>query len=136
VKRARVEVEEDVPIKMDNVFDDFEPPAGEPQPKPPNTSNDFERLREGQQASGNQPWAPFSSVEDWDYARWILNSGLSQREIDNMLALDLVSGISSVMGSALLTKVQLKSANPSFHNNRALLHKVDSLPTGPGWERV
>ena len=90
-KRARVDDEEDSPVKMDNVFNEFEPPAGVPQPKPPNTLNDFESLREGQQASGNEPWAPFSSVEDWDYARWIMNSGLSQRRIDSMLSLDLVS---------------------------------------------
>jgi len=93
MKRARIEVEEDIPVKMHNVIDEFEPPAGEPRPKPPGTSNSFERFRASQQASGNEPWAPFSSVEDWDYARWIMNSGLSQREIDNMLRLDLVSEI-------------------------------------------
>lgn len=90
-KRARVEIEEDVPFKMNTVFDEFSPPAGEPVAKPANTSNNFERLREGQQSSGNQPWAPFSSIEDWDYARWIMNSDLSQKQIDAMLALDLVS---------------------------------------------
>jgi len=99
IKRARVEVEEDIPVKMNTAFDEFKPPAGEPQPKPPNMSNDFEHLREHQRASGNEPWAPFSSVEDWDYARWIMNSGLSQREIDSMLALDLVSKICSVVGN-------------------------------------
>lgn len=97
-KRARVEVEEDIPIKMANVFDEFEPPAGEPRPNPPDTSNSFERFQASQQASGNEPWAPFSSIEDWDYARWITNSGLSQREIDNMLRLDLVSRIFSIAG--------------------------------------
>ena len=37
---------------------------------------------------------------------------------------------------SLLTELQLKSAAPSFHNNRALLQKIDSLPTGPEWEVV
>lgn len=95
-KRARVEVEEDIPIKMDNVFDEFKPPAGEPRPRPPNTSNSFERLQAGQHASGNEPWAPFSSIDDWDYARWVMSSGLSQREVDSMLALELVSKKCSV----------------------------------------
>lgn len=90
-KRTRMEVEEDIPVKMDTVFDEFDPPAGEPRPRPPNMSSDFERLREDRQASGNQPWAPFSSVEDWDCARWIMSSSLSQNEIDSMLALELVS---------------------------------------------
>jgi len=105
MKRVRVEAGEDVPVKMDNVFDDFEPPAGEPRPKPPNMSNDFERLREGQQASGNQPWTPFSSVEDWDYARWIMSSGLSQCQIDSMLALDLVSIFLYLRASPSLTVI-------------------------------
>lgn len=90
-KRARVEVEEESPVKMDNIFNEFKPPAGVPQQKPPDMSNDFERLQESQRTSGSEPWAPFSSIEDWDYARWILNSDLSQKQINEMLALDLVS---------------------------------------------
>ena len=91
LKRARVEDEEDFPIKMNPVFSEFEPPAGTPQQRPPSTSNNFEHLQASQQASGGEPWAPFSSIEDWDYARWIMNSDLSQRQIDAMLGLDMVS---------------------------------------------
>jgi hypothetical protein len=90
-KRAHVEVEEDTPIGMRIVFDEFEPAAGMPQPEPvTKTLNDFEHLQEHQRALGSEPWAPFSSVEDWDYARWITNSDLSQKQIDAMLALELV----------------------------------------------
>jgi hypothetical protein len=63
-KRAHVEVEEEKPVKMDNIFDEFRPPAGELQPKPPNMSNTFKRLQESQCASRSEPWAPFSSVKD------------------------------------------------------------------------
>ena len=63
-----MEVKEDIPIKMDNAFDEFKLPAGEPQPKLPNILNNFKCLQKGQQASGNEPWAPFSSVDNWDYA--------------------------------------------------------------------
>jgi hypothetical protein len=94
MKRVRVEDEEDNPteITMDMVFEVFEPSAGEPcQPKPANVRSNFERLREEQNLLGKQPWAPFSSVEDWDYARWITESGLGQRQIDSMLKLDIVS---------------------------------------------
>ena len=66
-KRAHVEVE-DVPYKMDTIFEEFTPPAGESQPKPPNALSNFEDLLADQQASGSEPWAPFSSMEDWDYA--------------------------------------------------------------------
>jgi hypothetical protein len=89
-KRARVE-SEDIPFKKNTVIDEFDPPAGVSRARPVNVSNDFEHLRENQQLSGSQPWAPFSSIEDWDYARWIMSSDLSQRQIDSMLALDLVS---------------------------------------------
>ena len=92
-KRARVEDVEDFPIKTHSVFSEFEPPAGMPQQRPPGVSNNFKRLQASQQALGSEPWAPFSSIEDWDYAQWIMNSDLSQRQIDAMLGLDLVSGI-------------------------------------------
>ena len=36
----------------------------------------------------------------------------------------------------LTVRLQIKSVSPSFHNTRALLRKIDSLPTGPKWERV
>ena len=77
-KRARVEDETDFPIKTNSVFDEFEPPAGTPQRRLPGVSNDFERLQTSQQTSGSKPWAPFSSIEDWDYAWWIMSSDLSQ----------------------------------------------------------
>jgi len=86
-----VDDEDPIEIKMDIVFEDFEPPAGEPRSKLPNMRSDFESLREKQDLSGQQPWAPFSSVKDWDYGRWIMESGLSQRQIDSMLKLDIVS---------------------------------------------
>ena len=75
-------------------------------------SNDFERLQEDQQASGNKPWAPFSSIEDWDYARWITNSGLSQRQIDSMLVLDIVSKIYSTIGNTVAHKDSAEVCRP------------------------
>ena len=89
-KRARVEDEEDVPIKKCDFFSEFKPPAGTPQQKPPGMSSDFGRLQESQRALGSEPWAPFSSTEEWDFARWILGSDLSQKQIDALLALDMV----------------------------------------------
>lgn len=91
-KRARVDDEDDpVGIKMDVVFEEFDPPAGKSlRQDPANARSDFERLKEKQSSSGEQPWAPFSSAEDWDCARWIMESGLSQRQIDGMLKLDIV----------------------------------------------
>lgn len=86
-----MEIEKDIPVKLNRVYTEFKPPTGEPRSRTSNVSNDFECLQENQHASGGGPWTPFSSIEDWDYARWIVESDLSQRQIDEMLALDLVS---------------------------------------------
>lgn len=137
MKQARVEAEEDPPFKMDTVSEEFNPPAGVPlRARTANEINDFERLQEDQRSSGNQPWAPFSSIEDWDYARWIMNSDLSQRQIDEMLALDIVSKMHAVTTAFFAHKIQIKSTSPSFRNCHALLNKIDTLPTGPEWEVI
>lgn len=137
-KQPRVEAEtvEFPEIMTDVVFEDFKPTAGKPQPKGPSLCSDFERLQQTQRLSGQEPWAPFSSVADWDYARWIMGSDLSQRAINDMLGLDLVSRCILLLGLRWLTNVQLRAAAPSFHDNRALLKKIDSIPTGPPWEHV
>jgi len=89
-KRARVEIE-DPPFKINTVAVEFDPPAGEARARPAGMSKDFERLQESQRSSGDQPWAPFSSIQDWELARYIMSSGLSQRKVDALLALDAVS---------------------------------------------
>ena len=137
MKKARVQDEEDKPFEMDTVPDEFFPPAGESlRARTADESDGFERLQEYQRSSGDQPWAPFSSIEDWDYARWIMGSDLSQRQIDAMLALDLVSQTCAMATTFFTHKIQIKSTSPSFRNSRALLGKIDSLPTGPEWEVV
>jgi len=92
-KRARVDPDEDdyAKVKMDIVFEDFAPPAGEPRPNVATMRSDFERLKDKQNAMREQPWSPFSSVEDWDYARWIMGSNLSHEKMNSMLNLDIVS---------------------------------------------
>lgn len=92
-KRARVDADEDDPaeIKIDLVFEDFTPPAGEPCRNGADASSDFQRLKDEQTWAGKEPWSPFSSVADWDYARWIMESDLSQQKINSMLKLDIVS---------------------------------------------
>ena len=78
-------------IKFDAIIEDFKPPAGEPQPKLANTHSDFECLWDKQALEGRQPWSLSSSIEDWDFACWIMESGLSQRQIESILKLDIVS---------------------------------------------
>ncbi|OCH83919.1 hypothetical protein OBBRIDRAFT_815665 [Obba rivulosa] len=37
------------------------------------------------------PWAPFDSWDEWELARWLLTSGLTQKAIDDFLKLHIVS---------------------------------------------
>lgn len=88
-KHARIEVE-DIPFNKEVVIDEFDPPAGVPRQGANSKSVRMVDVINDHQE--NQPWAPFASTEEWDYARWIiLESDLSQKQINNMLALDLVS---------------------------------------------
>jgi len=126
-------------IRMDVVFEDFAPPAGEPRDKPDKPCSDFERLKEKQRSSGKEPWDPFTSPGEWGFAQWIVESGLSQQKVDDMLKLDVVSKpFRSVTLSRTscqwLTEAQLQGVAPSFGNKRALIKKVDELQTGPKWE--
>jgi len=50
----------------------------------------FERIRRTQQRAGEPVWAPFSSLADWELSRWLIESGVSQREIDKFLKLESV----------------------------------------------
>lgn len=50
----------------------------------------FEKIRCSQQRAGSPAWAPFDSLADWELSRWLIQSGVSQREIDKFLKLESV----------------------------------------------
>ena len=90
-KRARVEDDEpeDSPFETATYVEEFYPPAGLPCGS--HAQHHFENLRASQRAAGHHPWEPFSSTDDWELARWIVTAGLSQRQTNDMLSLNLVS---------------------------------------------
>ncbi|KAJ7183395.1 hypothetical protein C8R46DRAFT_884092 [Mycena filopes] len=77
----------------------------------------FEELLEKQKAAGEEPWSPFKSEDEWELARWLMTSSLSQSKTDDFLKLNSVR----------------KDMSPSFHNNRSFLKHIDALPNGPEW---
>ncbi|KAJ7463128.1 hypothetical protein B0H11DRAFT_2159912 [Mycena galericulata] len=77
----------------------------------------FEKLREQQKEGGHAPWYPFESEDEWELARWLMTSGLSQKKMDEYLKLKSVR----------------EGIDPSFKDNRTFLKFVDSLPEGPKW---
>jgi hypothetical protein len=50
----------------------------------------FEILRERQKAEGQEPWFPFPSEDEWELARWLVESAASQSKIDSFLKLKAV----------------------------------------------
>ncbi|KAJ7845019.1 hypothetical protein B0H14DRAFT_2182041, partial [Mycena olivaceomarginata] len=76
----------------------------------------FEKLRDKQKNKGHAPWEPFESEDEWELARWLMTSGLSNKT-DEYLKLKTVR----------------EGINPSFHNSRAFLKRIDALEDGPKW---
>jgi hypothetical protein len=50
----------------------------------------FEILRERQKAEGQDPWFPFPNEDEWELARWLVESATSQSKIDSFLKLKAV----------------------------------------------
>jgi hypothetical protein len=94
----------------------------------------FEKLERAQQHAGEPAWAPFTSLADWELSRWLVRSGVSQREIDKFLKLESVrtSACHANFQRYISTKVQ-SGARPSAPNKHAFFKKIDSLPKGPEW---
>ncbi|KAF7293104.1 hypothetical protein MIND_01209800 [Mycena indigotica] len=77
----------------------------------------FEEFRAAQAALGLPPWSPFDSEADWALARWMVEVGLSKRQIEAFLKLDMIKN----------------GAKPSYTSAYTLFQKIDSLPNGPGF---
>ena len=50
----------------------------------------FKKIKRTQQHADKPAWAPFTSLADWDLSRWLIQSGVSQQEIDRFLKLESV----------------------------------------------
>ena len=50
----------------------------------------FEKIQHAQCGVGKPAWAPFNSLADWELSRWLVQSGVSQREINKFLKLESV----------------------------------------------
>jgi hypothetical protein len=50
----------------------------------------FQKIHREQQKANQEPWAPFNSLSDWELARWLIRSSVSQGGIDEFLKLEAV----------------------------------------------
>lgn len=90
-KRARVEEVEDIePGGLPKrPFRRFDTTAGQTYGEGRTL---YERMQEEREREGlgENPWEPFENQQEWELARWLLSSGLSQSDIDKYLKLEIV----------------------------------------------
>ena len=76
-------------------IEDFPLPAGSPLGK---GETHFDAFRSKIKASEAHPWTPFESKEEWELARWLMTSGMTQKAIDEYLKLKIISRPSHAVG--------------------------------------
>ncbi|KAI0057711.1 hypothetical protein BV25DRAFT_1811991 [Artomyces pyxidatus] len=98
-----------------------------PYPRPAGTplefkTTPFEARKIIQEMKQRSPCYPFSSEGEWEFAEWLMKSGLSQKKIEDLLTGGMVS---------------TNFTYSSFKNKAELLAIVDSLP-GPraSWRHI
>jgi hypothetical protein len=82
--------EEDEPPETDSVYIQEFPAHLRAGEKKGESKTQFEMLRERQKAEGLEPWSPFPSQNEWELARWLVESGASQSKIDSFFKLKAV----------------------------------------------
>ena len=97
VPQSPVQAQKRYPVEMEEVEDaddrwvqDYPGPAGTTKGGCKTT---FQLHHEAQKATGDKPWAPFESEKEWELARWLMTSGISQKKIDSFLKLETVSNL-------------------------------------------
>ncbi|KIJ42681.1 hypothetical protein M422DRAFT_254117 [Sphaerobolus stellatus SS14] len=78
----------------------------------------YDHLKCLQQGGRLDSFGPFANQEECELAQWLINSGVSQNEIDHFLKLDSTHNCTQ----------------PSYKDKRTLLDKIDGLPMGLGWK--
>jgi hypothetical protein len=100
-KRRRVEIEDviDEDDEESRWIEDFPTAAGATKGRCEST---FQTHRNAQQTAGNAPWAPFESKKEWELARWLMTSGISQKKMDSFLKLESVRTFGTSKVTALM----------------------------------
>ncbi len=89
-RRATVEDEIDEPASEEDTYIEAYPsPAGTTRGRGESTFTGQNRVHAEE---GQSPWAPFESSEEWELARWLMTSGVSQNKLNDFLKLNTVSG--------------------------------------------
>ncbi|KAI0668005.1 hypothetical protein C8Q78DRAFT_952332, partial [Trametes maxima] len=86
-----VEIEEVVDVEAGSLprcpwIEDFPGPAAATFGTAETT---FERIQREKDERNEAPWAPFESYDEWELARWLATSGLTQADIGEFLNLKI-----------------------------------------------
>ena len=89
-QRARVEdVDDNEDNSCERWIEDFPQPVGVPI-RP--AKSYFETVRDNQKQHGEEPWAPFQDIEEWELAQFLMLN-LGQNAMDKYLKLPIVSDL-------------------------------------------
>ena len=114
-RRARVnDIDEDKDDKeCERWIEDFLKPAGVPiQP----AKSYFEKVWDNQKQRGEEPWAPFHNMEEWELGQFLLLN-LGQNVTDKFLKLPIVSKVYSILNHSLNANEALRHIiEPSRHS--------------------
>lgn len=90
VHEEDVDSEEDESLEADSVYIQEFPAQFRAGWKKGEVETQFEILRREQKAEGQEPWHPFPSKNEWELARWLMESATSQSKIDSFIKLEAV----------------------------------------------
>ncbi|KAG7098335.1 hypothetical protein E1B28_000296 [Marasmius oreades] len=78
----------------------------------------FDKLKDEKIEKGETMWLPFQSRDEWELARWLMMSGVTHNDLDELLKLSIVQN----------------GIEPSFRNKRQFFKIIDELPkVRGGW---
>lgn len=97
--------------------------------------NTFERVHNDRFAHrrSDNPYYPFQGCEEWELARFLARSSLSQSEIDEFLKLRWVTSFYTPFPLLLKALVQIRRHNLSYPSAHAFRSWIESLPDPPRW---
>ncbi|KAF9071487.1 hypothetical protein BDP27DRAFT_1361830 [Rhodocollybia butyracea] len=80
--------------------------------------NAFQRFKAEKEGRSEEMWAPYKSREEWQLARWLMLSGITQSNIDSFAKLPIIR----------------ENVDPSFKDKHTFFRMIDELPkVRGGW---
>ena len=109
------------------------PSAGQTFGKGKTFLENFDTDAYSKQRAGNL-YYPFSSKEEWEFASFLLMSGMSMAKITKFLSLKMVCLFPPFTYKFTICFFQVQSLKLSFRSAKDLRSRAEMLPKGPQWK--